>query len=103
MTWQDLVNALYEAGAGFAVLLHCFSLYRDKIVRGVSTAATAFFFSWGLWNLYYYPHLDQWASFVGGLFITCANFAWVTMLVYYKTKERREAALRAAYEHVRFP
>lgn len=90
MTWQDLVNAGFEFGAGFAVLAHCVQLYRDKIVRGVSVGATAFFFSWGLWNLYFYPHLNQWASFVGGLLITFSNLLWVTMLVYYKTKEARK-------------
>lgn len=88
MTWQDAVNALFEFGAGFAVLLHCRELYQDKIVRGASWVATAFFFSWGVWNLYYYPHLDQWLSFLGGLSIVSANVLWLGMMLYYIRKER---------------
>ena len=103
MTWQDAVNGAFECFAGFFVLLHCIRLYKDKMVRGVSVVATMFFSSWGFWNLYYYPHLDQWLSFFGGILIVTANVAWVYLLVYYKAKERREAALRAAYEYVRFP
>lgn len=89
MTWQDLINALYELGAGFAVLLHCRQLYKDKVVRGASWVATAFFFSWGIWNLYYYPHLNQWLSFFGGLAIASANFVWLGMMLYYIRRERR--------------
>lgn len=91
MTWQDFINAFFEFGAGFAVLLHCLQLYKDKIVRGTSVWATSFFFSWGLWNLYYYPHLDQWASFFGGLSIVTANLLWVSMLWYYIRKEQKAA------------
>jgi hypothetical protein len=84
MSWQDLVNGAYEFGAGFAVLLHCVQLFKDKEVKGASALATSFFFSWGIWNLYYYPHLDQWASFYGGLSIVAANCAWLLMMLYYK-------------------
>ncbi len=81
--WQDIVNGAFEAAAGFAVLNHCFALHRDKAVRGLSVASTAFFTLWGLWNLYYYPHLDQFWSFAGGVFITIANAIYVGMLVHY--------------------
>jgi hypothetical protein len=87
-TWQDGVNGLYELLAGAAVLMHCWRLYKDKKVRGASWIATAFFFSWGLWNLYYYPHLDQWLSFVGGLGIVAANCVWLTMMLYYIRNEK---------------
>lgn len=81
--WPDLVNGGFEAAAGFAVLNHCFALYRDKEVRGLSIASTAFFTAWGVWNLYYYPTLDQFWSFAGGIFITIANSIYVAMLVRY--------------------
>lgn len=90
MTWQDLINGLFELLAGLFVLMHCRKLYHDKMVRGVSLVATIFFFSWGLWNLYYYPHLEQWLSFWGGISIATANFLWIGMMIYYTAKERKK-------------
>jgi hypothetical protein len=88
MNWQDVMNGAYESLGGLFVLLHILKLLRDKAVRGVSIPATAFFASWGLWNLYYYPHLDQWCSFAGGLGIVTANSAWIVLMLYYVRKER---------------
>lgn len=89
MTWQDATNAGFELLAGVMVLMHCARLYKDKAVRGASWVATAFFFAWGIWNLYYYPHLGQWLSFLGGLSIASANFLWLGMMLYYIRRERR--------------
>ena len=91
----DLANGTFEALAGLMVLNHCRVLYRDKLVRGVSASSTAFFFSWGLWNLFYYPQLDQWWSFFGGLVIVMANCLWLTLMVYYIRTEN--ARLLAPY------
>lgn len=88
MSWQDLVNGSFEMFGGMAVLLHCRQLYRDKIVRGVSWVATAFFTTWGVWNLYFYPHLDQWLSFAGGIMIVSVNALWIGMKLYYIRRER---------------
>jgi hypothetical protein len=49
----------------------------------VSIAATAFFAAWGLWNLYYYPHLGQWASWAGGVAVVTTNTAYVAGMIYY--------------------
>lgn len=81
--WPDIVNGGFEAAAGIAVLNHCFALWRDKEVRGLSVASVAFFAAWGVWNLFYYPHLDQFYSFAGGVFITLANAIYVAMLVHF--------------------
>lgn len=79
----DIINAGFEFGAGFAVLHHCFTLYEHKQARGVSPLAVLFFTLWGVWNLFYYPHLGQFWSFAGGIFITLANTAYVCMLWVY--------------------
>lgn len=80
----DLINGLFELiGAAF-ILDHVRTLYRDKQVKGVSIVATVFFASWGFWNLYYYPSLGQWWSFLGGLAIVSANSLWIGMMIYYK-------------------
>lgn len=87
-TWQDTVNAAFEFMGCIFVLTHCWQLYKDKIVRGVNLGATIGFTSWGFWNIYYYPHLDQWLSFLCGLGIVFANCLWVGMMIYYKRKEK---------------
>lgn len=89
MSAPDLINGAFEALGGFAILGHCWRLYKDKQVRGASWFATVFFTAWGVWNLYYYPHLDQWLSFTGGLFIVAANTLWVGLMLYYIRQEKR--------------
>lgn len=80
MNLPDVINAGFEFGAGFAVLHHCAKVYEHKQVRGVSHAAVLFFTVWGVWNLFYYPHLGQFWSFAGGIFVTLANALYLGML-----------------------
>lgn len=82
----DAINASFEVLAGVFVLMHCHRLYRDKAVRGASWVATAFFFAWALWNLYYYARLDQWLSYVGGIGAALANGIWLGLMLYYRKK-----------------
>lgn len=85
----DMINGLFELIGGLFILDHCRVLYRDKQVRGASWRATAFFFAWGLWNLFYYPNLQQMWSFAGGVVIVAANCLWVAMMLFYIARERR--------------
>jgi hypothetical protein len=82
--WNDLVNGLIELVAAGFVLNHCRVLLRDRAVAGVSIVSTVFFALWGLWNLHYYPSLDQWLSFCGGLCIVVANTFYIVLLVRFK-------------------
>jgi len=84
----DLINGIFEFSAGFFVLNHCRVVIKEKAVKGVSIISIVFFTSWGYWNLYYYPHLEQWLSFLGGLFIVVANSIWVVLLIKYKRIRR---------------
>jgi len=89
MNWADCVNGTYELlGAPF-ILLSVLKLHREKTVRGVSLWAVAFFCTWGYWNLYYYPSLGQWVSFAGGIAIVIMNTIWISQVVYYIRKERK--------------
>jgi uncharacterized membrane protein YfcA len=88
MTIQDIINGCFESLAGVMIFKHCLVLYKDKMVRGVSLLATFFFTSWGFWNIYYYPTLNQWFSFFGGLVVVSANALWLGMMIYYKRKEK---------------
>ena len=80
----DQINGSFEFFGGFFILNHCYTLCKDKRVAGVSVLSTAFFFLWGCWNIYYYPHLDQMWSFYGGLLIATTQTLYVALLVYYK-------------------
>jgi hypothetical protein len=79
----DLVNGAFECSGGVFTFANCARLYRDKAVRGVFIPATVMFTAWGFWNLFYYPHLDQWMSFAGGVVIVIGNSIWVTMALCY--------------------
>jgi hypothetical protein len=90
IAWPDAVNGVYEfMGAPF-ILMSILKLHRDKRVRGVSWIHVAFFSSWGYWNLFYYPHLNQWCSFFGGVCLVLANTFWLGQIIYYIYRERNK-------------
>lgn len=97
----DHFNGLFEFLGALMLSRNILQLYRDKLVRGVHWMPTLFFAAWGVWNLYYYPSLDQWASFFGGLAIVSVNLAWFGMMVYYKERERRGWAYNRSFLGIR--
>lgn len=83
----DQVNGLFECFGGVFIYLSVAKLSKEKKVRGVSWLHAGFFALWGYWNLFYYPHLEQWVSFVGGILVVLMNTVWLGQLVYYTRKE----------------
>ena len=86
---SDMINGTFELAGGCAILLSVLKLHKDKVVRGVSWPHILFFTGWGLWNLFYYPHLDQWFSLIGGIFLVAVNTAWMSQIIYWNFKERQ--------------
>lgn len=84
----DIINGLFEFFGAVVIMLNVRALYRDKVVKGVHWGVTGFFAAWGLWNLFYYPSLDQWFSFAGGCAIVTVNLIWLGQVWYYKTSWR---------------
>ena len=80
----DLVNGLFEFGGAASIGYNAFRVWKDKLIKGVSIVSTSFFTSWGLWNLYYYPHLDQTLSFAGGVAIVLTNVIWLGLMIRYR-------------------
>jgi uncharacterized membrane protein YfcA len=80
----DAINAAFELGGGIAIFAHCFALLRDREASGVSPVGVVFFTAWGYWNLFYYPQLEQWLSFFGGLLIVAGNTTWVVLLLRFR-------------------
>lgn len=82
----DTINALFEFTGAFFIIGHIAALLKDKSVAGVWWPAVLFFTMWGVWNLWYYPSLDQWLSFVAGALLATCNAVYVALLVYYSRK-----------------
>ena len=79
----DMINGLFELFGGLLYILNIRLLLIHKQVQGVSLIPTVFFTSWGIWNLFYYPSLDQWYSFYGGVFLVTVNAIWLFLALYY--------------------
>ena len=83
---QDTINGLFEFISGMFLWHSVYILFKDKTVKGVSIISTSVFSAWGMWNLYYYPFLGQWMSFLGGINIFTANIVWVFLAIKYTQK-----------------
>lgn len=95
MQLPDLINAVFEFGIGLLGWTNVRALMRDKHVKGTNWMVQFWVTAWGAFNLYYYPHLNQWLSFVGGLSIFGANTTWVGLYAYYtwfRNEQRRGQA-----------
>jgi hypothetical protein len=88
MSWPDLINSGFEFFAGVFLILNIRRIVRDKSVKGVSVWPVAYFSLFGLWNMYYYPFLEQWASFCSGLLVVLVNTIWVGLAIYYSRKKQ---------------
>lgn len=70
-------------------LLSVRALWRDKEIKGVHPGPSIFFLCWGIWNLIYYPSLDQYLSFWAGVFLTSTNLLWLGLLVHLTIRKNR--------------
>lgn len=77
------MNGLFEFIGSVALWANVWKLHKDKQVHGVTWYATGFFMCWSYWNLFYYPSLDQWWSFAGGVSIVVANTVWLGQMLYH--------------------
>jgi len=84
MQIPDLINGTFEFAGGFMLLTNVWQIFKDKVLKGYNPLSTVFFTSWGMWNLFYYPHLGQWYSFAGGVFIVSVNTFWLGQIIYYR-------------------
>lgn len=86
MNIPDFVNGGFEIFGSAFIILSILKAYHAKSSKGVNWIHPAFFTAWGFWNLFYYPHLDQWVSFIGGIGVFIMNMIWVVLLIKYRRK-----------------
>lgn len=77
--WPDIINGLFEAFGAYACWGNVARLKKDRDVKGIVWQYTAVFWVWGLWNVFYYPWLAQWFSFVAGCVLVVGNGVWLWM------------------------
>ena len=82
--WPDLINGTFEFAGAFVLWKNVEALACDRVLSGVHWAPTAFFTTWGLWNLFYYPNLDQWFSLGGAFAIVLVNTIWLGLVVKFR-------------------
>lgn len=80
----DVINAGFETFAAIVSLLNIKQILKDKVVRGISIWPTVGFTSWGLFNLYYYPHLEQWWSATAAIGMVLVNTTWLGLVWRYR-------------------
>jgi len=81
---MDMINAAFEFGGFLALMPSIMAIMRDKRVHGMSLLTPLFFTSWGWWNLFYYPSLDQfWSAIAAGL-LASTNSVYLALLFKYR-------------------
>ncbi len=88
MNWTDAVNGGYESLASLFLLINVMRLHRDKECKGVSIAPTAFFASWGYWNLFFFPYNGLWFSAIACGLVALVNTFWVGQMIYYSRRQK---------------
>lgn len=79
MSKLDIINAAFEGWGAVMIWLNFRRLLRDREVKGVDWRVTAFYSTWGLWNLVYYSGVGHWLSCAMCVGITAGNIAWVVL------------------------
>jgi len=88
MDFFDLINGIFELGGAFFLMINVKMIRQDKILKGVHWAPTIWFGLWGIFNIFYYSHLDQFLSWIGGLAIVVVNIVWIGHIFYYWNQRR---------------
>jgi len=84
MNHSDLINGIFELLAILFICNNIRTLYKDKLVKGVSVISIIFFTAWGYWNMFFYPANGLTFSFWAGCGVAITNTTWVLQMAYYK-------------------
>lgn len=79
----DIINGSFEFIGALFQCVQVRQIIKDKEVKGVHWLPISFFSLWGYWNLIYYPSLNQWFSFTGGLLLAIITSIWLVLIFKY--------------------
>ena len=85
---NDLINGAFEFFGGILLWLNVWKLIKDKQVKGILLSVSLFFAAWSIWNIYYYPNIGQFFSFLGAICLALANTVWIILAFYYKIVDK---------------
>lgn len=95
----DVTQACWELGSAIFGLLNVRAIRRSRSIAGVHWAPTAFFFAWGVYNLWFYTALHLPISWWAGLAITAVNFTWLGHVAWYLVRKHfRDTAFREGFK-----
>lgn len=83
MSPSDLANGLFELGGCAVVARQCLLVWRARRVAGVSWEMPAFFWSWGVWNLWYYADLGQTLSWWAAVLVVITHSTYAALLWWF--------------------
>lgn len=80
----DYTQAAWEAGSALLQLLNVRAVRRAKKIEGIHWLPTAYYFFWGVYNIWFYVALALPWAFYASLGITAVNLTWLAHVWYYK-------------------
>jgi hypothetical protein len=86
MSTPDLLNGGFELAGSTAAWLNVCTLYRDRGYAGISVCTMAVFAARSLWRTYFYLHLGQPMSVLGGCSNAFAYCLFVILMIHFGKK-----------------
>ena len=86
MLSSDQINACLELAGAIFLVPTLIEAYNKKRIVGVHYITPIFFSLWGLWNIFYYPSLNQYWSASAACIMLSVNIIWLVMVFRYKEK-----------------
>lgn len=77
----DLINGGFELLSSAMMVPSIIRAWRARKITGVHWTMPVFFVLWGVWNIFYYPHLGQWFSLLGAIMLLITNSLWLMLVV----------------------
>lgn len=93
----DITQACWELGSAVFSLLNIRAIRQSKSLAGVHWLPTAFFFLWGVYNLWFYTALHLPAAWWAGMVITITNLIWLAHVAWYV---RQRSIRRAVFSEL---
>lgn len=81
--YSDAINGCWELAGAIFTSFSVLDLYKKKHAAGITLGALAFFTTWGIWNIIFYPVNGHMLSFYGGIVLCSVNLIWTTLFIKY--------------------